>query len=311
MYPREMNINMEQDRKFYDEAFMEVFTNKKIVKSLLEDFIKEQWVDLIDFSSMKATKSVFKGIDDSKKESDLLLKFELKKGKPNNLYIFILLEFQSKAEPMILRLFEYLSRIYKKQKSELNFLNPVIPIVIYNGGSVWKEKTEFIKHFPPLPNDIQKYIPKFRYILIDIARFSDESLLKLKDAVSFFFLLDKTDIKKKDIASTRIINILKELRDEDPEIFKLLGRYISGLLRYKGVEINTINDYIDERGESMLAQSLDELKEEGRVEGLVEGRVEGRVEEKITTAKKMLDEGLDIKMISHITGLSISELEKL
>jgi len=25
----------------------------------------------------------------------------------------------------------------------------------------------------------------------------------------------------------------------------------------------------------------------------------------------MLDEGLDIKMISHITGLSISEIEKL
>lgn len=72
-------MNNEQDRKFYDEAFMEVFSNKKIVKSLLEDFVKEQWVKSIDFSSMKATKSVFKGIEDSKKESDLLLKFKLKK----------------------------------------------------------------------------------------------------------------------------------------------------------------------------------------------------------------------------------------
>lgn len=193
----------EQDRKFYDEAFMEVFSNKKIVKSLLEDFVKEQWVDLIDFSSMKATKS----------------------------------------------------------------------------------------------------IPNFRYILIDIARFSDALLVKLKDAVSFFFLLDKTDTKKKDKASTRIINILKELQSEDPEIFKLQGRYISGLLRYKGIEIVTINDYLNERGESMLAQSLDELKEEGRLEGKLEGKME--------TAKNMLEEGLDIQMISHITGLSISKIEKL
>ena len=61
-------MNNEQDRKFYDEAFMEIFSNKKIVKSLLEDFVKEQWVELIDFSSMKSTKSVFKGIDYSKKE---------------------------------------------------------------------------------------------------------------------------------------------------------------------------------------------------------------------------------------------------
>ncbi len=34
-------MNKEQDRKFYDEAFMEVFSNKKIIKSLLEDFVKE------------------------------------------------------------------------------------------------------------------------------------------------------------------------------------------------------------------------------------------------------------------------------
>ena len=129
------------------------------------------------------------------------------------------------------------------------------------------------------------------------------SLIELKDAVSFFFLLDKTEIKKKDKAAKRIIDILKELKGEDPEIFKLLGRYISGLLRYKGIEIDTINDYINERGESMLAQSLDELKEEGRLEGRLEGKIE--------TAKNMLAEDLDIKMISHITGLSISEIENL
>ena len=224
-------MNNEKNRKFYDEAFLEVFSNKKIVKSLLEDFVKEHWVELIDFSSMKVTKSVFKGIDDSKKESDLLLKFQLNEKKQKELYIFILLEFQSKSEPMILRLFEYLIRIYKKQKNELKYLNPVIPIVIYNGSTRWKEKNSFIEQFPFIPEDLQKYIPNFRYILIDIARFSDTLLVKLKDAVSFFFLLDKTDIKKKDKAATRIINILKELKGEDPELFKLLGRYIVGLLK--------------------------------------------------------------------------------
>ena len=156
-----------------------------------------------------------------------------------------------------------------------------------------------------------KYIPDFRYILIDVARFRDEQLEKLKDAVSFFFLLDKTDIKRKDEAASRIIYILRDLKKEDPEIFKLLGRYIAGLLKYKGVDIDTINSYIDERGESMLAQSIDELKEEGRVEGFEEGIVKGRVEEKVETAKNTLAEGLDIKMISHITGLSVSGIEKL
>jgi predicted transposase/invertase (TIGR01784 family) len=226
-------VNNEKDRKYYDEAFMEVFTNVKIVKSLLEDFIKEEWVELIDFSSMESAKSVFKGINDSKRESDLLIKFKLTKKKPANLYIFVLMEFQSKAEPMILRLLEYLTRIYKKQKTDHNTLYPVVPIVIYNGKEQWKELNSFIEHFPLISDDIKKYIPDFKYILIDIARFGDNLLESLKDAVSFFFLLDKTDIRKKDKAASRIIGILRKLQGEDPEIFKLLGRYITGLLKYK------------------------------------------------------------------------------
>ena len=293
---------------------MEIFSNRKIVQSLLEDFVKEQWVELIDFSSMKAEKSVFKGISDSKRESDLLIKFRLKKKKPEKLYIFILLEFQSKAEPMMLRLLEYLSRIYKKQKAEGKTLYPVVPVVIYNGSEKWKEKNSLIEQFSLSSKEINRYIPDFKYILIDIARFGDELLINLKDAVSYFFLLDKTDIRKKDKAVKRIIGILRELRKEDSEIFKLLGRYISELLKYKGVEIDTINDYIDDRGESMLAQSIDELKEEGLKQGIEQERSmqeELRKQEKLETIRKMLAEGLDIKMISHISGLSIAEIEKL
>ena len=315
-------MNEEKDRKFYDEAFMEIFSNRKIVQSLLEDFVKEQWVELIDFSSMNAEKSVFKGISDSKRESDLLIKFRLKKKKPEKLYIFILLEFQSKAEPMMLRLLEYLSRIYKKQKAEGKTLYPVVPVVIYNGSEKWKEKNSLIEQFSLSSKEINRYIPDFKYILIDIARFGDELLINLKDAVSYFFLLDKTDIRKKDKAVKRIVGILRELRKEDSEIFKLLGRYISELLKYKGVEIDTINDYIDDRGESMLAQSIDELKEEGLKQGIERGIEQGierersmqeelRKQEKLETIRKMLAEGLDIKMISHISGLSIAEIEKL
>ena len=297
---------------------MEIFSNRKIVQSLLEDFVKEEWVELIDFSSMEATKSVFKGISDSKKESDLLLKFNLKNKEHRKFYIFILMEFQSTSKPMILRLLEYLIRVYRKQKINLKTLYPVIPIVIYNGKKKWSEKNSFIDYFPYIPNKIKRYIPDFEYILIDIARFGDELLETLKDAVSYFFLLDKTDIKEKDKAATRIIWILRELKKADPEIFKLLGRYISGLLKYKGVEIKKINEYISDRGESMLAQSIDELREEGREEGREEERKKQEEirkyelkQEKLETVKKMLAEGLNIKMISHISGLRISEIEKL
>ncbi len=56
----------------------------------------------------------------------------------------------------------------------------------------------------------------------------------------------------------------------------------------------------------------------GREEGKEKGREEERSfqeklreQGKIETAKKMLAEGLDIKMISHISGMSISEIKEL
>ena len=42
-----------------------------------------------------------------------------------------------------------------------------------------------------------------------------------------------------------------------------------------------------------------------------EGRVEGREKEKIETAKKMLEDGLDADLICRYTGLSIEEIQKL
>ena len=46
-------------------------------------------------------------------------------------------------------------------------------------------------------------------------------------------------------------------------------------------------------------------------EVMAKGLKQGIEQERLETTKKMLAEGLDIKMISHISGLSISEIEKL
>ena len=65
-------------KKFYNDAFREVFSNVGLVKSLLTDFVGEDWISLIDFSTMKVEPSTFIGISEDKRESDLLLEFSLK-----------------------------------------------------------------------------------------------------------------------------------------------------------------------------------------------------------------------------------------
>ena len=52
-------------------------------------------------------------------------------------------------------------------------------------------------------------------------------------------------------------------------------------------------------------------RREGRAEGLVEGEAKGRAEEKIVTASTMKQEGFDPAVIAKITGLPVSEIERL
>jgi len=64
-----------------------------------------------------------------------------------------------------------------------------------------------------------------------------------------------------------------------------------------------------------LINSIDTAHEEGRVEGRIagkiEGKIEGKLEEKIEIALTSLNQGLEIEIISKITGLSVEEIEVL
>ena len=52
---------------------------------------------------------------------------------------------------------------------------------------------------------------------------------------------------------------------------------------------------------------LDTARDEGRAEGLEEGRAQGVAD----VAKKMLAAGMDVQMISSVTGLSVQEIEAI
>ena len=75
-------------------------------------------------------------------------------------------------------------------------------------------------------------------------------------------------------------------------------------------EMFTQDDYINE---IETARENGEIK--GRAEGLVEGeakgRAEGRAEGKASVAVSMIEEGLDMQLISKLTGFSLEELKNL
>ena len=61
----------------------------------------------------------------------------------------------------------------------------------------------------------------------------------------------------------------------------------------------------------MLSRERKEGKLEGIEEGMKKGKLEGIKEGKISIAKSMKAENIDIETIKRITGLSIEEIRKL
>lgn len=266
---------------------------------MLRDIVKEPWVRVIDINSLNPENVEFTSIEKPGLSTDLLLRFSTKYS--SDLYIYLHMEFQTTPEKMGCRILEYLSRIYRRQEQAGGALSPVVPIVIYSSKRKWRENTEFIQKFTHVPQAMDKYLPNFRYFLVDIHSFHEKELRNLKTAVSEFMLLEKTDFKNRKKAISRIIRILDEIKSNNPSIFSLLKSYILGLLEKKSIiEREAVTEFLyDQEDKGMLIESLNELMEEERKKG------------KLEAAKRMLEKKYPVQDISEITGLSIEEIENL
>ena len=77
-------------------------------------------------------------------------------------------------------------------------------------------------------------------------------------------------------------------------------------------KIKYLNDMTTERDiRNQIAFAKDKGFEEGREEGRVEGREEGKIEKQLETARAMLDDNMDPKLISKYTGLSEEQIAAL
>ena len=77
-------------------------------------------------------------------------------------------------------------------------------------------------------------------------------------------------------------------------------------------KIKYLNDMTTERDiRNQIAFAKDKGFEEGREEGRVEGREEGKIEKQLETARAMLDDNMDPKLISKYTGLLEEQIAAL
>lgn len=158
-----------------------------------------------------------------------------------------------------------------------------------------------------------KYIPSFEYYLIVEKDIPDDVLDKLSNLVAAVVYLEKqNDVKKLPKA---IEKVLEYIKNESIFDLKIFTNWFTNMFRAEidPALVERIKDVTETK--SMLTLLAEQLRNEGELIGIeigIEKGIEkGKLQGKIEAAKGMKEEGLNIDVISRITGLSKEEIEKL
>jgi len=153
----------------HDSFFKQIFSNPKRVKLLLDIFAKDVAKSIHSITPVNTEKFSSKS---QKFMLDLLFSCKV---KDQDAYIRIVLEHKSYLDKELpIQLSYYNAAIWEEAIKEKEYYPPIINIVFYHGKGEWNIPTSL----PVLEDqNLEKYVSKLNYILIDLNKVSDEDII--------------------------------------------------------------------------------------------------------------------------------------
>ena len=125
----------------HDNSYKLLFSHPEMVKDLLTGFVKEAWIEQLDFSTLEKVSGSYVSDELRDREDDIIWRV---RWRDDWLYVYLLLEFQSTIDKyMAVRVMSYLGLLYQdliRQRllTPNGKLPPVLPVVLYNGETEWR-----------------------------------------------------------------------------------------------------------------------------------------------------------------------------
>ena len=291
----------------HDKFFKEIFSDKEKAKELITLALPKNITEYFLWNDFTVEKDSFINKEMREFHSDILFSIKLKNNE--SVKIYLLFEHKSFLDTSLyLQLLNYLVGIYNKHKK----IVPVIPIVFYHGKSVFKETDLFSEiNSNEMRNYLLKFVPLFNYELIDLQKNDvEDMIISLTMKVLLYTFKNIRDFEDSNILE-KFILLSKDLFFEESGL-KIIEKMIMYLFSVNEVNPSDIKNSIvkfisEEKGDSIMATTAERLINQGLEQGIGKGAEITNIE----IAKKMISEGLDLKMISRITGLSKEQIDKL
>ena len=332
-------MGKQEIKNAHDSFFKKLFSDKNTIKSFLtislpEDLLKNIELEKIDidptgyvseamegsFSDI-VVKTRIKGEKKEEKEGKGKKKKSKKRGKDKGIPadIYIIFEHKSYRDKNIyFQLLKYMYMMWEQDYREGKELRVIIPLVFYHGRGKWRLSREFNSVFG-VNDDVRKYLLNYEYLLFDTNEwdFEDEKNRGVRNNVMLMSgLLLMKSVFSKDIKGVeRVFDLWAKMGFKDEKLIITFLYYITAT---KDMEPEELSKLIKEKniGGDDIMRTLgmrwyEEGVKEGIEKGIQKGMEKGEYERAKKDAKNMLLRGLDIKLISEVTGLSEEEVEKI
>ena len=273
----------------------------------------------------------------NKEIENVEIKEQGEKDKSEEREIYIIIEHQSKKDPLMeYRFFDYKVEITrlaldKSKVGEESYKEPsVIGILLYTGKEGWRKETEDNNNKFQEKRTLESWTKQeyTKYKLVEASKMSEEELLKENTLLSKILLIEKAEsteemmemyskIMNQNLSITTIekienyiIIILSQfLKKDKKELEKVLKNFEGRKNTMMHIEEVLIRERKKDRAEAR-AEGLAEGRKEGRVQARAEAKREARAE-KIKMIKKMLLNKEQDNKIKEYADVSSKELDKI
>jgi predicted transposase/invertase (TIGR01784 family) len=304
----------------HDESYKSVLSKAANFLHFLKKYIAAPWIADISVADLEAVHQSFVTPEYSKIDSDLIYRLKI---KGSDVYFYVLVELQSQIDhTMPFRLLRYmmelLNYIFKNteedKRERKGFRLPaIVPIILYNGEDNWtvvRTFREYTENYEIFGDNIIN----FRYLLFDVKRTDEATILSTKKILDSVFLLDKRRLEKRG-SEEEIIKFLEKFApDMEVDDAVELLRWLKHIL-YKGnlspESEENFKNILNGGGKTMkhaLEIWRDEMIDVATLEGERKGKREGEREKALKIAATMKAKGMDVNEIAEITGLTIDEI---
>ncbi|HKL85448.1 MAG TPA: Rpn family recombination-promoting nuclease/putative transposase [Treponemataceae bacterium] len=292
----------------HDTFFRRNFAHKEILREFLDSVLPPELLNAMDKDSLLIEPTNFVDKEHQDHFSDISATIQLSNQKT---YVYLLMEHKSYNDPMaLLQILRYMQLKWTQEVEEVKgrkvTLTPIIPILFHHGSNK-NPPTHFTELFAKnIPEMLKAYQPDFLVALYNLTTTPDEKIDASPVLASTLFALKHSRTSIATFLEACSILVQKHGRDFlENVVFESVMFYILTVSKVNSEELK--RNYLDKINSPELKEAFMSTADMLIEQGIEQGNYAKAVE----TARNMFAEGLDLSMISRITGLSEDALIKI